>query len=166
MIDNGEMERVNRIINNHIYINSYKLIQDYEKTRIFCKHDMAHFFDVARLTWIINLEEKLGISREIIYAAAILHDIGKHEQYLSNIPHETASALISRGVLIDCGFDESEREMILSAIETHRDEKLMNFKDLNRILYRADKMSRTCFTCNAKASCNWNIEKMNIGIKY
>jgi len=166
MIDNGEMERVNKIINNSIYKCAYHLIEDYENTRIFCKHDMSHFLDVARLAWIFNLEENLGISREIIYATAMLHDIGKHEQYIRNIPHETASALIACGILKDCCFNELESEMILSAIKTHRDEKQMIFKDLNRILYRADKMSRSCFTCDAKAYCNWGIEKMNLVIKY
>lgn len=166
MVDKEEMERVNKIINNNIYKNTYKLIEDYEKTRIFCKHDMAHFLDVARLSWIFNLEENLGISREIIYVTAILHDIGKHEQYLNKIPHEIAGIRIARGILNDCGFDASENEIILSAIKTHRDEKSMNCEDLNRILYRADKMSRSCFTCDANASCNWNIEKMNLEIKY
>jgi len=168
LIDNGKMERVNKIINHNIYKLSYKLIEDYEKTRIFCRHDMAHFLDVARLSWIFNLEENLGISREIIYAAAILHDIGKHEQYIKNIPHEIASAQIASGILKDCGFGESEKEMILSAIETHRDEKQMDYKNknLNTILYRADKISRNCFTCDAKASCNWDLGKMNLVIKY
>jgi len=166
MLDNTEMERVNKIINNSVYKRSYKLIADYEETRIFCKHDMSHFLDVARLAWIFNLEEHLGISREIIYAAAILHDIGKHEQYLCNIPHETAGIKTAQIILKDCGFDESESEMILSAIETHRDETRMNCKDLNRILYLADKMSRSCFTCKAKDSCNWDIKKMNLVVKY
>jgi len=166
MIDNAEMKRVNRIINSSIFINSYKLIEEYEKVRIFCRHDMAHFLDVARLAWIFNLEENLGISREIIYATAILHDIGKHEQYLSNIPHETASIKTARSILKDCDFDESESALILSAIKTHRDEKQMNCKNLNGILYRADKMSRSCFTCDAKSSCNWDLKKMNMVIKY
>ena len=166
MIDNAEMVRVNKIFNNNIYRNSYQLIKDYEKTRIFCKHDMAHFLDVARIAWIFNLEENLGISREIIYATAILHDIGKHEQYVNKIPHEIAGIHIARIILNDCGFDESENEIILSAIRTHRDEERMTCENLNRILYRADKMSRSCFTCDAKSSCNWSYEKMNLGINY
>jgi len=166
MVDKDEMERVNKIINNSIYKNTYKLIEDYEKARIFCKHDMAHFLDVARLTWIFNLEENLGISREIIYVTAILHDIGKYEQYINKIPHEIAGIRIARSILNECEFNETENEIILSAIKTHRDVERMNCKNLNRILYRADKMSRSCFTCDAKASCNWNIKKMNLVIKY
>jgi len=166
MVDKEEMERVNKIINNSIYKNTYKLIEDYEKTRIFCKHDMAHFLDVARLAWIFNLEENLGISREIIYVTAILHDIGKYEQYINKIPHEIAGIRIARSILNEYEFNETENEIILSAIKTHRDEERMNCENLNRILYRADKMSRSCFTCDAKTSCNWNIKKMNLIIKY
>jgi len=166
MIDNVEMERVNRIINNSIFKHFYALIEEYEKNRIYCKHDMGHLLDVARLAWIFNLEEKLGISREIIYATAILHDIGKHEQYVNKTPHEIAAIPIANSILCDCDFDESEREIILSAIKTHRDENQMKCRDLNRILYRADKMCRNCFNCDARASCHWTLEKMNLEIKY
>lgn len=160
------MERVNRIINNSIYKNSYKLIEDCERTRVFCRHDMTHFLDVARLAWIINLEEHLGIEREIVYATAMLHDIGRHEQYLNKIPHEIASARIARDILNDCNFNEAEKEMILSAIETHRDSDIEHNKNLNGIIYRADKMSRSCFACDANDSCNWNPQKKNLKIYY
>ena len=38
---------------------------------------MRHFLDVARLAWIAGLEQGLGLDKEIVYAAALLHDIGK-----------------------------------------------------------------------------------------
>lgn len=47
-----------------------------KKDRIFCGHDMGHLLDVARLAWIFNLEANQEISKERIYAAALLHDIG------------------------------------------------------------------------------------------
>lgn len=160
------MDRVNRIINNSKYINCYKQNEDCEKDRIYCKHNMTHFLDVARLAWIINLEENLNISKEIVYATALLHDIGKFKQYLNKIPHEIASAKIANDILKECGFQESEIDMILSAIETHRDANVMHNKNLNGILYRADKMSRSCFACSVNASCNWSLEKKNLELKY
>ena len=42
---------------------------------------MGHLLDVARLAWIFNLEANQEISKERIYAAALLHDIGRHIQY-------------------------------------------------------------------------------------
>ena len=35
--------------------------------------------------WIKNLEEQLKFDSEVIYAPALLHDIGKDEQYESGI---------------------------------------------------------------------------------
>lgn len=160
------MERVNNIINNSIYKSSYKLIEDYEKPRIYCRHDMSHFLDVARLSWIFNLEDQLGLSKEIVYAAAMLHDIGKYEQYTKKIPHEIASAQIAKDILQDCGFDESESHMIQSAIESHRDFTIIDSQNLSGVLYRADKMSRNCFLCEANSSCNWDLDKRNMKITY
>lgn len=160
------MERVNKILNNSIYKNSYRLNEECEKTRIYCKHDMAHYLNVARIAWIFNLEENIGLSREIVYATALLHDIGKHEQYLNKIPHEIASAKIALDILKDCGFDEEETKIIISAIEKHRDPSIKDCPDLNGIMFRADKMSRSCFTCEASDTCNWDLEKRNLEIKY
>ncbi len=82
---------------------------------------MAHFLDVARLAYIFNLEEHLGIDRERIYAAALLHDIGRHVQYLDGTPHQEAGLPIAGEILRDCGFSEGEEEEILEAIARHRD---------------------------------------------
>ncbi len=48
-----------------------------EEGRRFCHHDMGHFLDVARLAMIFNLQQGLSVSKEMIYAAALLHDIGR-----------------------------------------------------------------------------------------
>ena len=69
---------------------------------------MVHFLDVARIGTIIALEEGLELDREWIYAAALLHDCGKHEQYENGTPHEQASARIAPDILEDCGFDDKE----------------------------------------------------------
>ena len=74
------MERVNRILKNHTYQDCLQQIYRLEAGRIFCGHDMTHFLDVARLAYIFNLEENLQIEKERIYAAALLHDVGRHIQ--------------------------------------------------------------------------------------
>ena len=70
-----------------------------EQDRIFCRHDTTHFLDVARIAYIENLENGLGLAKEEIYAAALLHDIGRHLQYTRGIPHEQASAMEAEGIL-------------------------------------------------------------------
>lgn len=161
-----DMERIHYIINHPLFKNSYEKIEECEKNRIYCKHNMEHFLDVARLAWIFNLEENLKLPKEIVYATALLHDIGRHEQYLNQIPHETASVDIAVTILKDCKFLEEEIIMILSAIGTHRNVIEKNNFALNRIIYRADKMSRKCFSCNAIETCNWDHEKKNLTIQY
>ena len=92
--DDGEtemMERVNRILSHPLYREYYGKLERLEKDRKFCRHQMGHLLDVARIACIRNLEEGLGLDKEIIYAAAVLHDIGKSLQYEKKIPHETAS---------------------------------------------------------------------------
>ena len=43
---------------------------------------------MARIAYILNMEQDLGLEKEVIYAAAVLHDIGKYAQYEDGTPHE------------------------------------------------------------------------------
>ena len=67
------MERIQKILNHPLYQEQFKLLQDAEKDREFCRHTMEHFVDVARLMYIYTLEEKTNVSKELIYAAALLY---------------------------------------------------------------------------------------------
>ncbi|MFR4429839.1 MAG: HD domain-containing protein [Blautia faecis] len=101
-----------------------------------------------------------------MYAAALLHDCGKHEQYEIGTPHEQASARIAPEILKACGFNDEETGVIVTAISRHRDPEAAKEKNLNGILYRADKASRACFACDAEKDCNWKDGKKNLTIKY
>ena len=72
------MDRVNRILHNPKYRECVEKNRKYEEERIFCRHDMSHFLDVARLSWIENLEKGLGIEKELIYAAARPMSLPEH----------------------------------------------------------------------------------------
>ena len=93
------MDRVNAILNHKTYRKYYDQIEKIEKDRIFCRHQMPHLLDVARIAYITNLERNLGYDREVIYAAAILHDIGKSFQYEERIPHEIAGEKVASEIL-------------------------------------------------------------------
>lgn len=157
-----DMERVNRILKNGTYRACLEKIRECESERIFCHHDMAHFLDVARLAYLINLEENVGISKERIYAAALLHDIGRHLQYRKGIPHEQASAGIAPEILKQCGFSKEETAQIVEAIASHRDADVKSRRDLTGLIYRGDKLSRSCFGCAAEKECNWKKDKKNL----
>ena len=103
------MNRINAILKDPEYQTYLREIGICEKDRIFCRHNMAHFLDVARLAWIFNLEEHMNLERERIYAAALLHDIGRHLQYREGIPHEKASEKLAAPILERCGFENKEK---------------------------------------------------------
>lgn len=160
------MDRIDRILKYNLFNVCLNKNEAAEKDRIFCRHDMTHFLDVARIGRIINAEEGLGVEVELIYAAALLHDIGKHMQYSEGIPHELASAQLAPGILSDCGFDKKETDVIIDAIRGHRDENSADEKNLKGILYRADKLSRACFCCPAEGGCDWKDGKKNLRLRY
>lgn len=81
IMEQKKTERINRILTHPSYIEYVSQNAEKEQDRVFCHHDMGHFLDVARLAEILNLTEAYGQDAELIYAAALLHDIGRHIQY-------------------------------------------------------------------------------------
>ena len=160
------MKRVNKILENSTYREYIRKNKVAEDGRIFCCHNMEHFLDVARIAWIMNLEEQLELSKTMIYATALLHDIGRHVQYEDGTPHEIASAQLAEEILKECGFRPKECALILQAIRDHRNKKKAKEKSLSGVIYRADKASRACFNCEAEQLCNWKDTKKNLKIKY
>lgn len=156
------MDRINQICAHPRWKECVEIIRVLEQDRIFCRHDTTHFLDVARIAYIENLENGLGLAKEEIYAAALLHDIGRHLQYTKGIPHEQASAMEAEGILKDCGFAKEERERILGAILQHRAQETGTADGLAGLIYRADKTSRACLFCAACQECNWSAEKKNL----
>ena len=159
------LDRINAIICDKKY-NSYLLKNEREETfRKFCHHNMSHYLDVARIAYIKDLENHLDLPKDIIYAVALLHDIGRWKQYKNDTPHEVASAELAREILIVCDFDFNEVEIIIEAILNHRNCK--HDKDsLSFLIHISDKESRTCFSCTASKYCNWSDEEKNNKIKY
>ena len=203
------MDRVNAICGHPLYLSKMNTIRRAEAGRIYCRHDMQHLLDVARLMYIRVLEgegdgsfpasrekgnekgsffvsQEAGkgnepvLSKELIYAAALLHDIGRADQYENGTPHDVAGAEIARSILKDCGFDPEEISMITEAISGHRgteehcgrgnkqEANAGNQYDLiafSRLLKEADKKSRLCFACEARDTCKWPDDKKNMEIE-
>ena len=158
------MDRINKIYNSSMYRQELVCIVEDEKDRVYCKHDIEHFLDVARIAYIINLEKSLGYSKDIIYAIALLHDIGRHREYKEGVNHHKASAEIADFILKDAGYMPSEIKMINEAILHHRNKT--NLSKLNELIYTADKISRKCYSCSAIATCKWSNSKKNKEIMY
>lgn len=160
------MERVNKIIKHPGFLYCLEQNAQEEKDRRFCRHDLVHLLDVARIARIINAEEGLGVENELIYGAALLHDCGRFRQYRDNTPHAQAGAILAPPILKECGFGEEERQMIVQAISVHSDAASESVPGLSGLLYRADKASRSCFLCKVGEECRWDHRKKNRDLLY
>ena len=98
------MENINKIINNNLYKESLENLKKYEEDRKFCNHTIEHFIDVARIAYILVLEENINVSKEVIYAIGLLHDIGRVKQYEEGINHDLASVEMSNEILKETNF--------------------------------------------------------------
>ncbi len=156
------MNRLDEICSHPLWQKCLQEIGRLEEDRIFCGHDVQHFLDVARIAYIENLEQEYAVSKDLIYAAALLHDIGRHLQYTEGISHEEASARLAETILEDCGFTGEERKEILQAIRLHRNPGTAEKNNLAGLLYRADKKGRACGFCEVRERCNWPEEKKNM----
>ncbi len=156
------MERYQAIIENGKYITHVRNIEKYESDRQFGHHDMSHFLDVARVGMLINLTEEYNIPKDILYAAALLHDVGRDVQYENGTPHEIASCDIAKDILMSTSYNEDECKMILEAIASHRNKDVKEEKNLRGLLYRADKLCRPCFFCKAEPECYWKSDDKNM----
>lgn len=163
------MRRIELILKHPVFVETLENINSLEENRIFCKHNLEHLLDVARIAALINERQELDEKKydiEIIYAMALLHDIGRELQYKMNIPHEEGSRQIALHILDDCGFNSEEIKQIIDAILCHNKLDKKECTSLGKILYTADKKSRTCFNCEAYDKCKWLGENKNNTILY
>lgn len=145
------MKRINVLLNDPDYLKYLDKNEKAEVDRIYCHHDIVHLLDVCRIAYILSLEEQLLIDKEMIYAAGLLHDIGRWKEYEEGNDHAAASKDLAQEILRKVNFSEMEKQDILTAIEWHR--KKDSPSDLADILYRADKESRNCTFCKGKETC-------------
>ena len=163
------MERVNKIIRRPRFGEELDRLNEIEKDREFDGHGMGHLLDVARIAYILCLESNEKYEKELIYAAAMLHDVGRAKQYEDGTPHEKESAAIAAEILPECGFSGPETDLILEAILAHRTRSGSGRGGLGALLYRADKLSRMCFSgvdkkerrcfdCAVIDDCYWELK--------
>lgn len=156
------MLNTNKLFDNKHYQDCLKRTKDHEKKRKFCKHNLSHFLDVARIATIKSRESHLDVSKDLIYTTALLHDIGRFLQYEEKIPHEVASYNLALEFLENLDFSIEEKTTILDAVLNHRNPEAKGF---SLIFYESDKGSRSCFSCSQEKQCRWAKEKKNLTIR-
>lgn len=160
------MKRLDKLLHMQQYREAQHKIEKFEESRIYCRHSREHFIDVARIAYILALEEQLKVSKELIYTAAFLHDMGRCYEYQELCSHESGSIVMALNWLPECGYLEEEIKIIVEAIALHRSENKIVPDTLGSVLYRADKLSRDCLNCKARETCKWPEEKKNLTINY
>lgn len=161
-----EMKKIDMILNDPEFRQISVMIKEREFDRIFCRHSLGHSLSVARIARIICLEEGYDIDREKLYAAALLHDMGRYSSYEeAGMSHHEAGAFVAAPILERAGFNETETQDICEAIKLHK-HKSKEKGSLADVLYRADKLSRNCFMCDASEECYWSESKKNKTLKY
>lgn len=158
------MERINQIMAHPFFVSGQKRIEELEVDRVFCRHGLSHSLDVARILYIKALENEYRIPKDILYAVALLHDIGRVAEYETKASHHEAGAKLARTILEDCGYTKEECDLITEAIASHKEPHGKTI--LCKLLYEADKLSRNCFQCKAASQCYWSEEKKNREIRY
>ena len=159
------MQRIDFIFNDKRFRDRMNTINEIEKDRIFCRHGFEHTLEVARLSYIFALEngameKDKRLTKDVIYATALLHDIGRFSELEEEMDHRQAGPILAEPILRDAGYTEEEVELINDAIYRHGDKDSDPVR-LAGILYKADKLSRECFLCEAYDICNWPEEKKN-----
>ena len=147
------MEIADKILKHPKFIKYLNLNTKEEKKRKFCRHDLQHAVDVARVAYIIALENKFDLSKDMIYAAALLHDIAKWKQYREKVDHALVGTVLAQEILKDTGMNVQDAELILDAIRSHRT-KGESSSSLSMVLYAGDKVCRLCIQCGLIDECN------------
>lgn len=148
------MTRVNKLLDNKSYFLYMEKINCLEKERIFCKHGFEHGLSVARIAYSYLLEKgEIRLGKEVIYAAALLHDIGRWVEYQTGEDHAVASARLALPLLKECGFSPEEIQIILVGITEHRQHHDDGLSLLGEALAIADDWARDCRYCPAQNQC-------------
>ena len=156
----ADLLRADRIVNHPSFKEAMDTISRMEEDRIYCRHGLEHLMDVARSGCILIEEEGLDIKADIMYGTALVHDLGRAMEYTQGTPHDQGSVIYAQKILPECGYSDNETAQIVMAVAAHRIEN--SGMPLGDILYEADKKSRLCFACEARDTCKWPEEKMNL----
>ncbi|MHB8172474.1 MAG: HD domain-containing protein [Thermincolia bacterium] len=159
------MKRISRILTDEDFQEFMALNEAKETGRQFCNHDLKHVIDVARVAYTLFIEDclagkepaknyfpSLTEAKEVVYAAGLLHDIGRWCEYDRGEDHALVGGVLAPPILVRAGFSPQEQNIISRAIEEHRkagDEASF----MGKILFKADKMVRLCCYCQARQDC-------------
>lgn len=183
------MKYSERVLKHPVFKKYISEIRTLEAERIYCCHELEHAIDVARLAWIYYLENKITDEsqtlhllrprefygewmdekeeiKDLIYTAALLHDIGRVDQYKTGIHHSISGVAPAMQILQDIEAPEDWIKQIMDVVSEHSHGAVSaDKKNLEYYITRADHDCRLCFACEARESCKWTEEEKNHTLK-
>ena len=103
-------------------------LKEYISEKIFPKHSkndkghgLLHILEVIRRSYALNQNLNLGLDKNMIYAIASFHDLGKYIN--SDIHEKIAAEEFIKDEKMKEFFNDDERIIIKEAIEDHRSSK-------------------------------------------
>ena len=84
-------------------------------------HGIVHIIEVIRRSFALNDTFKLGLDKNMIYAIAAYHDLGKHEDHVNH--HLIGAQRFINDETMKDFFTDEQRNIIKEAIEDHRSSK-------------------------------------------
>jgi len=148
------MTRLNQLLEHEDYLCYMEKIDGLEKERLFCKHGFEHGLNVARIAYAYLLEKgESRLTKESVYVAAFLHDIGRWVEYQTGEDHAEVSARLALPLLEVCQFSSEDIQVILRGIREHRRHPEDNLTLLGEALALADDWARDCRHCSVQARC-------------
>lgn len=156
----------NRLLRLPAYRDALDTLANLEENRSFCRHDLSHFLDVARIARILLLERALSYDPDDLYVAALLHDLGRIAQMRDGTPHREAGIPMAEKFLEAINFPAERRGLILAAVSGHGNENPAPDDAFVALFREADRLSRPCCVCPAAADCYWPDTKKNHTLTY
>ena len=92
------MPRLERLCGHPLYKREMQALEIYERGREFCRHGWDHLLDVARIAYILVLEQQLDIPKDVVYGMAFIHDIGRAAQYRDGTDHALAGKRLAQQI--------------------------------------------------------------------
>ncbi|MHA1135133.1 MAG: HD domain-containing protein [Candidatus Thorarchaeota archaeon] len=118
-------------------------IIDFVEKHLSISKKGAHTLDHIRRVHALSTQigEDLPISTKVVQAAALLHDVARLKESETGVSHSILSGEMSKPLLQELGYNETEIEQITDAIRTHRFSEEIEPNSLEgKILSDADKL--------------------------
>lgn len=118
-------------------------------------HDGEHTYRVLRMALGLADHEAEPVDRDILTAAALLHDIGREDQFRDpSLCHAEVGSVKAYGFLLSLGWDAARAGWVRDCILTHRfrsDRPPVSIEA--RLLFDADKLDVTGAVGVARTLC-------------